>query len=190
MKHLSAFLFLATLLCSKMSAQAGHFDYNVVHNWNYLDRDLEMALEKFSGKNGLRLSVHCFQNTAEETFNWQDKPRATTFAERWGLGLTYLRYVPIPESNIEFYPYLKAMGFRLRYQTQNEQFGLVSEDARWKFYSALGLQVKSKVYRSLYLTASIDAGARWEKRDFSLGNDFFNGLSSGGSVGLAYRFSD
>ncbi|MBC7776894.1 MAG: hypothetical protein H7246_15790 [Phycisphaerae bacterium] len=181
----TAFLF-TVLATAYSSAQSSHFDANLVHNWNYLDRDLELSAEQFLNKNGFKISLHYFQNTAEQNFNWQDKPRATNFAERLGLGITYLRYMPINESNIELYPYFKLTGFKLRYQTQNETSGLFSEPSSWKFYSGIGLQVKSKLYRRLYLSASADAGARWENDRYRQ-TDLFNGIATGGSVGLAYR---
>lgn len=173
----------------KPAAQSAHFDANLVHNWNYLDRDLELSGERFFKKNGVKISLHYFQNTAEETFNWQDKPRATSIAERWGWGVAYLRYLPMKESNIELYPYFKLTGFKLRYQTQNEVSGLESEPVSWKFYSGLGLQLKSKLYRSIYLSASADVGARWENDRYRQ-TDLFNGLATGGSVGLAYRIKE
>lgn len=183
-------LFLFTLLATAYSsAQSSHFDANLVHNWNYLDRDVELSAERFFNKNGFKIGLHYFQNTAEQTFNWQDKPRATNFAERLGWSVQYLRHVPISESNIEFYPYFKFIGFNLRYQAQDEVSGLRSDPARWKFYSGIGLQVKSKLYRKIYLSASVDAGARWEKLPFSYLN-YFNGIATGGSVGLAYRISE
>lgn len=179
--------FLCTLLATAyVSAQSGHLDANLVHNWNHLDRDIELSGEKFFNKNGFKLSLLYFQNTAEETFNWQDKPRATNFGEHWGFGLAYLRFLPIKDSNIELYPYFKISGFKLPYQTQDESFGLFSQRAGWKFYSGIGLQVKSKLYRNLYLTASADAGARWDAPPVTY-IDAFNGFATCGSVGLAYR---
>jgi len=187
-KFTTAFLF--TLLASAYSsAQSGHFDVNLMHNWNHLDRDLELSAERFFSKNGFKVSLNYFQNTAEQYLNWQDKPRATNFTEHWGLGLTYLRYTPINESNIELYPYFKLTGFNLPYQTQSETSGLASELSSWKFYTGIGLQVKSKLYRRLYLSASADVGGRWEKRPFSY-LDYFNGFATCGSVGLAYRIRD
>ncbi len=189
MKKISTALLFTLLATAYSSAQSGHFDVNMVHNWNYLDRDLELSAERFLNKNGLKVSLHYFQNTAEESLNWQDKPRATNFAEHWGLGLTYLRYLPINESNIELYPYFKLTGFNLPYQTKNEISGLLSQPSSWKFYSGIGLQVKSKLHRRLYLSASADVGSRWEKQS-SFYQNYFSGLATCGSVGLAYRIGE
>ncbi len=180
-------IFFALLIMGKAMAQANHLDVNLSHNWNYLDRDVELAAERLVNKNGIRISLHYFQNTADESENWQNKPRATNFAERWGWSIAYLRYLPIRESNIELYPYLKLTGFYLPYQTKDEVTGLHTEPARWKLYSALGLQMKSRLYRNFYLSATVDAGAGWEKSNYSLPTDYFAGLATGGSVGLAYR---
>ena len=179
--------FLCTLLATAyVSAQSGHLDANLVHNWNHLDRDIELSGEKFFNKNGFKVSLLYFQNTAEQSLNWVMKPRASNFKEHWGFGLAYLRYLPLKNSNVELYPYVKLTGFNLPYQTNNESFGLISQLPHWKFYSGIGLQVKSKLYRDLYLTASADAGGRWENPQASY-LDYFNGLAAGGAVGLAYR---
>lgn len=189
MKKITHAFIFSLLATAYASAQSAHLDANLVHNWNYLDRDIELSAERFFNKNGFKVSLHYFQNTAEQTFNWQDKPRATNFREHLGFGLAYLRYIPLKDSNIELYPYFKLSGFRLPYQTQDETFGLRSEPAYWKFYSGIGLQVKSKLYRNLYLTASADAGGRWENPQASY-LDYFNGLATCGSVGLAYRIKE
>lgn len=185
--YLPALLMLLSL--GKITAQAAHFEVNMAHNWNHLDRDLELSAERFFRQNGFRFGLHYFQNTAEETLNWQDKPRATNFAEHWGFSLAYLRYLPLKESNIELYPYFKVSGFNLPYQTQNEVSGLRTEPAKWKFYSGIGLQIKCKLHRRIYLSASADAGARWEKFSY-FQDDYFNGLAACGSVGLAYRIRE
>ena len=186
MKQFSTALLFMLLVTAYASAQSAHFDANLVHNWNYLDRDVELSAERFFDKNGFKLGLHYFQNTAEQTRDWQRKPRATNFAEHWGWSLSYLRYMPINESNIELYPYFKVSGFKLPYQTQSEVSGLSSEPALWKFYTGIGLQVKSKLYRRLYLSASADAGVRWENTLASYPG-YFNGIATSGSVGLAYR---
>lgn len=186
MKKLFAFSLISLVCACSAFAQSSHMDINTAHHWNYLDRDLELSLERFFNKNGVQLSLHYFQNTAESDMNWQDKPRATNFSEHIGWSLAYLRYLPLSESNVELYPYLKVTGFRLPYQSQNEQNGLFSEPASWKFYSALGVQVKCKLYRKLYLSAGADAGARWDQSLNTLGGPF-NGLAATGFVGLAYR---
>jgi hypothetical protein len=177
----------ALLTSVSLFSQSSHLDLNLAHNWNYLDRDIEFSGEQFFGKNGVKVALNYFQNTAEETQTWQDKPRATKFSEHIGFSLSYLRYVPLKESNIELYPYLKLSGFKMPYQSNDETYGLRSEYPFWKFYSGIGLQVKSKLYRQLYLTASADAGGRFEHRLGTVPGDFFNGLATCGSVGLSYR---
>lgn len=177
------FVFFST---GAANAQSAHLDLNLAHNWNYLDRDLELSAERFSKNNGLKISLLYFQNTAEETSNWQGKPRATNLAEHLGLSIAYLRYIPLQESNVELYPYAKLSGFNLPYQSHDENLGLRAEPASWKFYSAIGLQVKCKLYRRLYLSGSVDAGGRWEKINYGRNLDF-NGLAACGSIGLAYR---
>jgi hypothetical protein len=186
MKKITCVILFSLLTTAYASAQSSHLDANLLHNWNYLDRDLELSAEKFFNKNGFKVSLLYFQNTAEQSLNWVMKPRASNFKEHWGFGLAYLRYLPLKNSNIELYPYVKVTGFKLPYQTNNESFGLISQLPYWKFYSGIGLQVKSKLYRDLYLTASADAGARWENPQASY-LDYFNGLAAGGAVGLAYR---
>jgi len=185
MKKITLAFIVSLFVTDYASAQSGHLDANLLHNWNYLDRDLELSAEKFFKKNGFKVSLLYFQNTAEQSSNWEMKPRASNFKEHWGFGLAYLRYLPLKDSNIELYPYFKFTGFELPYQTKNESFGLISQLASWKFYSGIGLQVKSKLYRKLYLTASADAGGRWENTPGWL--QYFNGLTSCGSVGLSYR---
>lgn len=187
MKNLLNALLFFVLNLGVALAQSGHTDLNVVHNWNFLDRDIELSGERFLGKNGFKVGIHYFQNTAEETQTWQDKPRATKLSQRFGFSLSYLRYMPLKESNIELYPYLKLAGFNLPYQAHDEVNGLSTESPLWKFYSGIGLQVKSKLYRQLYLTASADAGGRWERRIGTIPGEFFNGLTSCGSIGLSYR---
>ena len=36
-------IFFALLIMGKAMAQANHLDVNLSHNWNYLDRDVELA---------------------------------------------------------------------------------------------------------------------------------------------------
>jgi len=190
MKKFTTLMLFTLLTTAYSSAQTGHLDLNMAHNWNYLDRDLELSAERFFNKNGFKIGLHYFQNTAEQYLNWQDKPRATKFAEHLGWSAAYLRHVPVSESNIEFYPYLKLSGFNLRYQAQDEVLGIRSEPATWKFYSGVGIQIKSKLYRKLYLSASADAGAIWAKREGNIGGKVFNGIAPCGSVGLAYRIGE
>jgi hypothetical protein len=186
MKKITYAILFSLLATACASAQSGHLDANLVHNWNYLDRDIELSAEKFFNKNGFKVSLLYFQNTAEQSLNWEMKPRASNFKEHWGFGLVYLRYLPLKKSNVELYPYVKLTGFKLPYQTHNESFGLISQRPYWKFYSGIGLQVKSKLYHNLYLMASADAGARWENPQASY-LDYFDGLAACGAVGLAYR---
>jgi len=56
----------ALLASVSLSAQSSHLDLNLAHNWNYLDRDIELSGEQFFGKNGVKLGLHYFQNTADE----------------------------------------------------------------------------------------------------------------------------
>ena len=55
-------IFFALLIMGKAMAQANHLDVNLSHNWNYLDRDVELAAERLVNKNGIRISLHYFQN--------------------------------------------------------------------------------------------------------------------------------
>ncbi len=183
-------IFALSFLANSLSAQK-HLDINLAHNWNFFDRDFEISLEHFSGKFGIKTGLNIFQHTAQESLTWE-RPYAANFGQKIGFHAAILYRAALPNSNVELSPFFKLASFYLSQKRQIGENNAAIDDPYLRTSSSLGVQAKAKLSGRLMLFGSVEAGAVWDfgSHQFHAGNNSgieFNGLATGGSIGLGWR---
>ncbi len=183
-------LFALFLLTSNLFAQK-HLDINLAHNWNFLDRDIELSVENFSGKLGFNAGLNLFQHTAQDVLNWE-RPYAANFGQRIGFHAALLYRIPLRDSDVELAPFFKAGFFYLSEKRQIGENNAETSPAFFRPISSLGIQAKVKLSGRFMLFARADVGIVWDfngTQEFRLGNRAMPiyGFGSGATLGLAWR---
>ncbi len=178
------------LLSNNLSAQK-HRDINLAHNWNFLDRDIEVSVENFSGKLGFSAGLNLFQHTAQDVLYWS-RPYAANFGQRIGAHAALLYRIPLRDSDVELVPLFKLGFFYLSEKTQIGENNAETSPAFFRPISALGIQAKAKLSGRLMLFARAEAGFVWDfsgTEEFQLGhrNIPIYGGGAGATLGLAWR---
>ncbi len=169
-------------------SQSPRLDIGLAHQWNFLDRDAALTATKYWGDNGLRVGVHYFQHTAQPTISWY-RPRALNFGQHFGFSLAYERQIHLPDSDLELYPFVGAQAFKVAYVIQDENFVRYPEKPNVNLNTHLGVLVKVKLHRRIYMQASAALGPNWAwGHTFGNKNFEFGGLSGTFSLGALYRF--
>jgi len=183
-------LFTLTLLTNNLSAQK-HLDIGLAHNWNLLDRDIEISVEQFYGKIGFKAGLNIFQHTAQESLTWE-RAYASNLGQRLGFHAAFLYRLPLRNSDVELSPFFKVTSFYLSQKQQIGENNAVLYPAFLRPSTSLGVQGKARLSGRLMLFGSVEAGAMW---DFGKVQSNFPrqkgvglyGLATGGAVGLAWR---
>ncbi len=184
-------LFALILLNSNLFAQK-HLDIGLAHNWNFLDRDIEVSIERFKGKIGIKAGLNYFQFTAPESVSYE-RNYAAYLDQKIGFHVAILYRGVLPDSEVELAPFLKLSGFYVGDKVQVDNLTVGTYAPYNKLNTAFGLQVKTKLTGKVMLFGNLESGARWDLFGprYSQQNQpvSFNGLTAGGSVGLAWRLT-
>lgn len=185
----AAVVVILTSLTNSLSAQK-HLDINLAHNWNFFDRDFEISLEHFPGKFGVKAGLNIFQHTAQESLNWE-RPYAANFGQKIGYHAALLYRAPVPNSNVELSPFFKIASFYLSQKQQIGENNAVVSNPYLRTATSLGVQAKARLSGRLMLFGNVEAGSVWEfgthPNQLSGNSIYFNGLATGGSIGLGWR---
>ncbi|HNL38374.1 MAG: hypothetical protein U0U46_11680 [Saprospiraceae bacterium] len=169
-------------------AQQPRLDIGLAHQWNFLDRDAALTATRYWGDNGVRVGLHYFQHTAQQAVSWY-RPRALNFGQHFGFSLAYERRIHLPDSDLELYPFVGGQAFKVAYVKQDENFVQKAEEPAVNLNTHLGVLVKVKLHRRIFVQASAALGPNWSwGQQWGGKNVEFGGLSGTFALGALYRF--
>mgnify|MGYP000250591734 FL=1 len=180
----------------------------------YLGSQLSLNYGYTKKKNEFTARLNYFINTRVVDFQshiYYNRFFASTFKERWGLGLGYGRIIKLKKSNIELAPFYKVdfanmknrnrlFAFKGKLANGSDVFHSIpfeTPNTLFTINSLIGIEFRAKLYKNIYLTAAAGTGMLFifndpeisgiwlsdgfEKVDFAIFSNFL-------SFGVEYRW--
>lgn len=181
-------LFLLFLANSSLKAQ-NTFDLNLAHNWNFLDRDIELSGERFWKKAGVKMGLNYFQHTVIDAA-YAEQAYAANFGQHIGFHAAFLYRVSLRQSHVELSPFAKITAFHIGTRLQTDYDKSTQFPAYFRSNVSLGIQAKTQLSGRLMLFAVAEAGMGLAEGAYvnSRQQTFvFDGINTSGGVGLSWR---